>query len=100
MKPILMICAVSGILMVLAFSANVASAGSVTIHTTTPTVTVHPAVTPLVTGKHIPTGKITTRKAGGDQVLYDDKTKGGDDKPTESTSFTYGKIEWQYQQQH
>jgi hypothetical protein len=60
----------------LAFSANAASAGSVTVHTTTPTVTVHPTVTPLVTGKNIPTGKITTRKAGGDQVLYD-KTKGG-----------------------
>jgi type VI protein secretion system component Hcp len=83
----------------LAFSANAASAGSVTIHTTTPTVTVHPTVTPLVTGKHIPTGKITARKSGGDPVWYDDKTKGGDDKPKESLSINYGKVEWQYQQQ-
>jgi hypothetical protein len=79
MKPMSMICAVSGML-VLAFSATAVSAGSVTVHTTTPPVTVHPTVTPkfqsLATGKHIPRTTLTLRKAGGGP--YDDKTKGGD----------------------
>ena len=94
MPRISMICL--SLMAALAFSANAARAGSVTVHTTTPTVTVHPTVTPLVTGKHISTGKITTRKSGGDPVWYDDKTKGGDVKPTESISINYDKIEWKY----
>jgi hypothetical protein len=59
MKTILTICAASGVLMLLGLSANVASAGSIAVHTPTPTVTVHPTVTPLVTGKHIPAATIT-----------------------------------------
>jgi type VI protein secretion system component Hcp len=95
----------------LAFSANVARAGRVTVHTPTPNVKVQTPQTNIgsnstgagagkvtfnpfsitrkvdksspnlyqqtSTGKHIPAGKITTRKAGGDPVVYDDKTKGG-----------------------
>jgi type VI secretion system secreted protein Hcp len=52
------------------------------------------------TGKHIPTGKITVRKSGGDPVVYDDKTKGGDDKPQESMSLNFTKIEMDYKTQN
>jgi type VI protein secretion system component Hcp len=53
-----------------------------------------------VTGKHIPTGKITTRKAGVDPVAYDDKTKGGDDKSQESMSLNFTKIQMDYKPQN
>jgi type VI protein secretion system component Hcp len=120
MKHISMICST---LVVLAFSANAATAGSVTVHTPTPNVKVQtpqPHIGSQSTGAGA--GKVTfnpfsiTRKVdksspnlyqqtstgkhisndAGNATPYDDKNKGGDVKPTESISINYDKIEWKY----
>ncbi len=66
------------------------------------------------TGKHFPGAKITLHKAGGDEALpyltYEfDKifvesiewsgASGGDDRPAETVSFAFGKVEILYQAQ-
>jgi hypothetical protein len=78
------IIGVSGTLAVLPFSANVAHAGSVTVHTTVPAVTVHPTVTPkfqsLATGTHFRATTITPSN------------------PT--VHFHYGQVKWRYMKQN
>jgi len=65
------------------------------------------------TGEHIPDIKIELCRAGGDKLKYmeyklsdvvvsscaSSGNTGGEDVPTESVSFNYGKIEWEYTQQ-
>ena len=63
----------------------------------------------LATGKHIAEAKLVVRKAGGSPVEYLKYTlkdimvssystggSGGEDRPTESVSFSYGKVEVEY----
>lgn len=66
------------------------------------------------TGKHFPKATVTLRKAGGTQLkylIYDFEdifiesvqwsgSSGGDDRPTESLSFAFGKVEISYQPQN
>jgi type VI protein secretion system component Hcp len=109
MSRISIICVLSGTLAVLAFSANVASAGSVTVHTTVPNVKVqaptNPKPTPYlkyelkdvyVTG-HSLSGSNDNAQTDNAKVTVKpyDKNNG----PKENTSFEYGKMQYQYQQQ-
>jgi len=66
------------------------------------------------TGKHFPSVTVELCRAGGDKVKYMEykltnaiissvssggTPKGGDEVPTESIAFNFGKIEWSYTQQ-
>jgi type VI protein secretion system component Hcp len=109
----------------LALSASAANAGSVVVHTTTPNVKVQtPHIGSQTSGagagkvtfnpfhvtktidkssntlfQGVYSGKhFTAGKGSGGATAYDDKQKGSEN-PKESVSFTYGKVEWQYQQQ-
>lgn len=46
----------------------------------------------IFNGQHIRQGTMTVRRPGGSKTTYDDKKP--DDRPSESLSLSYGKVEW------
>jgi len=72
-------CVLSGTLAVLAFSANVASAGNLTVHTTAPNI------------------KVQAPKTGGN--VKGSHSSGGD-RPTESVTLSYTKMNSAYKPQN
>ena len=101
------ICAASGLLVVLAFSANTASAGStVTVHTALPNVKVQTSQTIGSQTSGSGSGKATLKEFQinktvdkSSAVLYDKKGSSGGDRPTESTSLNFTKQQIQYTNQ-